>query len=50
MILQKVGTAFEVIQYTWEYGGIGRRIGLKIRWSNDREGSSPSIPTNKTFY
>ena len=26
------------------YGGIGRRCGLKIRWLENREGSSPSIP------
>ena len=28
----------------WGYGGIGRRNGLKIRWSQDRVGSSPTTP------
>ncbi len=29
------------------YGGIGRRIGLKIRWEQSRTGSTPVIGTNK---
>ena len=38
----------------WECGGIGRRNGLKIRWEQSREGSSPSSPTilkrKRVFY
>lgn len=31
-------------------GGIGRRAGLKIRWWQHREGSSPSLGTIKSRY
>ena len=32
--------------WVWASGGIGRHNGLKIRCTYEREGSSPSFPTN----
>ncbi len=33
------------LQNQWASGGTGIRDGLKIRWSKNLEGSSPSSPT-----
>ena len=40
-----VASIFVSIRFLWASGGIGRHDGLKIRWAQALEGSSPSSPT-----